>query len=79
MNIHISSAQLRDLEETERNLYSRGRGQSSNNQRRNQEWFTRKHQQDVHSGMEAKVLCSLKDCLSRQIAEGVHNSRGVSY
>ena len=67
------------LGETARNLYSRGREHGSNYQRGNQESFMRKHQQEMHSGMEAefsaKVLCSFKDCLSRQIADGVYIRR----
>ena len=65
--------------ETARNLYTRGREHTSNYQKRQKESFIQKHQVDTHNGMEAdftaKVLCSYKDCLSRQTAEGVHIRR----
>ena len=48
-------------------------------QRRQPESFIMKHQQSRHGGGEAdfkaKVICSFKDCLSGQIAEGVQIRR----
>ena len=46
----------------------------SNYQKRQQESFMQKHQVDTHNGMDAD-FSSYKDCLSRQIAEGVHIRR----
>ena len=57
-----------------RNLYTRGREHTSNYQKKQQESLIQKHQVDTHNGVDAdftaKVVCSYKDCLSRQIAEG---------
>ena len=67
------------LGETARNLYTRGREHCQNYQRKQPDSFMMKHQQDRHGGGEAdyqaKVICSFKDCLSRQIAEGVQIRR----
>jgi hypothetical protein len=74
MSLPVSSARL-----TARNLYNRGHEHTSNYQKRQKESFIQKHQVDTNNGMEAdftaKVLCSYKDCLSRQTAEGVHIRR----
>ena len=67
------------LGETARNLYTRGREHCRNCAKKESESFMNKHQQDRHNGAEAeykaKVRCSFRDCLSRQIAEGVHIRR----
>ena len=67
------------LGETARNLYIRGREHGNNYQKRQPESFMWKHQQDKHSGADAdfsaEVLGSFKDCLSRQVSEGVHIRR----
>ena len=71
-----ADSQVVYIGETARNLNSRGSEHNSNYQRRQQESFMQKHQLEAPNGMEAdfsaKVLSSYKDCLSRQIAEGVH-------
>ena len=65
--------------ETARNLYTRGREHVRNYGKRNGESFMAKHQTDKHAGVDAdfsaKVSCSFTDCLSRQVAEGVHIRR----
>ena len=67
------------LGETARNLYTRGREHSRNYSKKDVESFMYKHQQNKHSGAEqdfaANVKSSFQDCLSRQIAEGVHIRR----
>ena len=67
------------LGETARNLYTRGREHNRNCDKKENESFMMKHQQDRHNGAgaeyKAKVRCSFRDCLSRQIAEGVHIRR----
>ena len=61
--------------ETARNLYTRGREHSRNYNKREEESFQFKHQKEKHHGVEpdfnAKVVYNFKDCLSRQVAEGV--------
>ena len=67
------------LGETARNLYTRGREHVRNYDRQNSESFMNKHQTEKHAGVAAdfgaKVLKSYKDCLSRQVSEGVHIRR----
>ena len=67
------------LGETARNLYTRGREHARNYDRRGEESFMVKHQHDRHSGLladfKARVKISFQDCLSRQVAEGVHIRR----
>ena len=67
------------LGETARNLYTRGREHAKNYDRRGEESFMVKHQHDRHSGLpadfKARVKISFQDCLSRQVAEGVHIRR----
>ena len=67
------------LEETARILFTRGKEHQKNYQKKEGESFMKKHQEDSHSGVEAvfnaKVKDSFKDCLTRQIAEGVHIRR----
>ena len=65
--------------ETARNLYTRGREHHQNYLRKQQESFMLKHQNDQHGqrepNFEAKVIGCFKDCLTRQISEGVHIRR----
>ena len=67
------------LGETARNLYTRGREHSRNYQKSEGESFMHKHQQDRHFGAEAdfqaRIKSSFKDCLSRQVSEGVYIRR----
>ena len=50
-----------------------------NYDKQNSESFMRRHQDDRHAGVVAdfgaKVVNSYKDCLSRQVSEGVHIRR----
>ena len=61
--------------ETARNLFTRGREHTRNYNKRENESFQVKHQQERHHGVDpefdARVLYRFKDCLSRQVAEGV--------
>ena len=61
--------------ETARNLYTRGREHSRNYNKREEESFQFKHQKEKHHGVEpdfnAKIVYNFKECLSRQVAEGV--------
>ena len=61
--------------ETARNLYTRGREHQRNYTKKEPESFMYRHEQDHHFGVEtefkARVKYSFKDCLTRQIAEGV--------
>ena len=63
------------LGETAQNVYTRGKEHQRNYAKREPESFMHKHQQAKHYGAEAdfkaKVKYSFKDCLSRQVAEGV--------
>ena len=67
------------LGETARNLYTRGREHGRNYDKKNEESFMIQHQKDKHGGaaadFQARVRCGFKDCLSRQISEGVHIRR----
>ena len=67
------------LGETARNLYTRGKEHKRNYTKEEAESFMYKHQKDRHHGTEAnftaEVKASFKDCLSRQVAEGVHIRR----
>ena len=67
------------LGETARNLYTRGREHDRNYGRQTTESFMQEHQTERHAGTEAdfqaSVKCSFKDCLSRQVSEGVHIRR----
>ena len=62
--------------ETARNLYSRGKEHMANAQSRNREAFMKKHNLEKHHGADedfcAKVTGSFKDCLTRQVSEGVY-------
>ena len=63
------------LGETSRNLYSRAKEHLSNYRTGGEKSFIRKHQLKKHNGEEgvfkAKVTASYRDCLSRQVGEGV--------
>ena len=65
--------------ETARNLYTRGREHTANYNKQTQESFMKKHQEERHNGapadFQAKVKACFKDCLSRQVAEGVYIRR----
>ena len=65
--------------ESARNLYTRGREHSQNYARGEQESFMKKHTLTKHQGTEAdfkaRVVGSFKDCLTRQISEGVQIRR----
>ena len=65
--------------ETARNLYTRGREHTANYQKQTQESFMKKHQNEKHDGapadFHARVRTCFKDCLSRQVAEGVYIRR----
>jgi hypothetical protein len=65
--------------ETARNLYTRGKEHISNYEARNRESFMKNHQQEKHHGADAdfsaEVTGRFKDCLSRQVSEGVHIRR----
>ena len=67
------------LGETACNLYNRGREHRQNYERKYAESFMDRHKVEKHAGAEpdfaAKVKSSFSDCLSRQIAEGVHIRR----
>ena len=68
--------------ETARNLYTRGREHVSKYQSRKTrgESFIATHQDQKHTGLpadfKAEVMGTFKDCLSRQVSEGVHIRRG---
>ena len=65
--------------ETARNLYSRGKEHVANLGSGNKESFMKKHQIEKHNGVEAefsaKVTGSFRDCLTRQVSEGVQIRR----
>ena len=67
------------LGETARNLYTRGREHTRNYDQKKADSFMLKHQQNQHAMAEAdykaRVVGSYKDCLSRQISEGVQIRR----
>ena len=68
--------------ETSRNLYTRVQEHMSKYQSRKTraDSFIHTHQNERHAGQpaefEAKLIGSFKDCLSRQMSEGVHIRRG---
>ena len=65
--------------ETARNLYTRGLEHATKYEGGKEDSFLRKHQLDKHQGMAAvyssKVTGTFRDCLSRQVAEGVNIRR----
>ena len=65
--------------ETSRNLYTRGVEHSKKYEGGKQDSFLQKHQVEKHNGrpamFKAKVTGNFKDCLSRQVAEGVEIRR----
>ena len=69
------------LGETARNLYTRGceHVEKYLSRRRNHDSFIKKHQLERHHGepadFVAKVMGSFRDCMTRQISEGVHIRR----
>ena len=68
--------------ETSRNLYTRAREHMNKylSRKTREESFIHTHQNERHTGLpahfEAKVVGNFKDCLSRQVSEGVHIRRG---
>ena len=67
------------LGETSRNLYTRAREHKKNYRRGGENSFIVNHQAEKHQGetpaFEAKVVKSFRDCLTRQISEGVYIRR----
>ena len=67
------------MSETARNLYTRAKEHSQNYMKNDSESFIQKHQINRHQGapadFKAKVVESCKDCLTRQISEGVRIRR----
>ena len=67
--------------ETSRNLYTRGKEhmEKYRSRQRRDDSFIQKHQIEKHGGVQAdfaaKVTGSFRDCLSRQVSEGVHIRR----
>ena len=65
--------------ETARNLYTRSREHQQNYEKKKSESFMLKHQIGEHGGavadFSAKILGTFKDCLSRQVSEGIHIRR----
>ena len=68
--------------ETSRNLYTRAKEHMNKylSRKTRAESFIHTHQNERHTGLpaqfEAKVVGNFKDCLSRQVSEGVHIRRG---
>ena len=68
--------------ETSRNLYTRAREHMNKylSRKTREESFIHTHQNERHTGLpahfEAKVVGNFKDCLSRQVSEGVHIRNG---
>ena len=65
--------------ETSRNLYTRGGEHLKKYEGGNDESFMKKHQDETHPGQPAdfrgKVTGTFRDCLTRQVSEGVHIRR----
>ena len=61
--------------ESSRNIYTRVKEHQSSYRKRNGKSFMKKHQERHHQGMPgsyaAKVTGSFRDCLTRQVSEGV--------
>ena len=79
-NLCVEDSQCIYVGETARNLYTRSKEHVQNyRRRRNGESFMKKHQMDRHHGAEAdfgaKVTGVFRDCLSRQVSEGVFIKR----
>ena len=67
------------LGETSRNVYTRGKEHDDKFLKHTEDSFMSKHQASKHPGLPgmfaAKVTGTFKDCLSRQVSEGVHIRR----
>ena len=67
------------LGETSRNLFTRGEEHLRNYEKGSEESFMRRHQEEEHPGQpadyHAKVTGTFRDCLTRQVSEGVHIRR----
>ena len=65
--------------ETSRNLYTRAKEHKDNFEKAKDDSFMFIHQQEEHRGeagnFKAKVVKSFRDCLTRQISEGVYLRR----
>ena len=65
--------------ETSRNLYTRGKEHVKKFETEHPDSFMVKHQNDRHAGQQAdfdgKITGVFRDCLSRQVSEGVHIRR----
>ena len=61
--------------ESSRNIYTRVKEHQSSYRNRNGKSFMKKHQEKHHQGLpgsyKAKVTGSFRDCLTRQVSEGV--------
>ena len=67
------------LGETSRNVYTRGKEHDDKFKNQAEDSFMSKHQDSKHPGQPgmfaAKVTGTFRDCLSRQVSEGVHIRR----
>ena len=65
--------------ETSRNLYTRGLEHQAKYEAGDADSFMRKHQTEIHAGQDAQFKGSVtgcfRDCLSRQVSEGVQIRR----
>ena len=80
-NLCSGASQCVYIGETSRNLYTRGKEHIGKylSQKQNNESFIKKHQIEKHNDLpadfSAKVVDTFKDCLTRQISEGIHLRR----
>jgi hypothetical protein len=80
-NLCSGDSQCVYIGETSRNLYTRGKEHIGKylSQKQNNESFIKKHQIEKHNDLpadfSAKVVDTFKDCLTRQISEGIHLRR----
>ena len=65
--------------ETSRNLFTRGREHVDKYENRKEDSFILRHQEERHDGhpaaFDAEVTAAFRDCLTRQVSEGVHIRR----
>ena len=65
--------------ETSRNLFTRGKEHMSKYVNQKEDSFILRHQEERHASnpatFDAEVTASFRDCLSRQVSEGVHIRR----
>ena len=66
----------RYIGETSRNLFTRGAEHDDKYEKNKEDSFMLRHQEEKHDGQpadfDAKVTATFRDCLSRQVSEGVH-------